>query len=204
MTSVIRKFSGDTLVLATHNKGKLAEIGKMIAGTVKDLRIATDFNLDAPEESGQTFFENAAIKAVFVAKETGFPALADDSGLCVSALDGAPGVYSADWAEMQDGMRDFGHAMKKVHDEMGDDPDRSARFVTFFVLAWPDGHTEYAEGFVEGSMIWPPRGVAGFGYDPVFMPAGHDVTFAEMAGDQKNTISHRARALQAIIGKCFR
>lgn len=201
MTENIRKFSGDRLVLATHNKGKLAEIATMMRGIVSDVRIAADLDLESPEETGVTFFENAAIKAVFVARETGLPALADDSGLCVSALEGAPGVYSADWAGEP---RDFDRAMKKVHAEMGDDPDTSARFTTCCVLAWPDGHTEHAEGHVEGRMTWPPRGAGGFGYDPVFIPDGHDMTFAEMTAEEKNAISHRSRALKAIIEKCFR
>lgn len=197
----VRKFSGDVLVLATHNKGKLAEITAMMQGIVPDVRIAGDLDLESPEETGMTFFENAAIKAVFVARETGFPALADDSGLCVSALDGDPGVYSADWAGEP---RDFNRAMKMVHERMGDNPDKSARFTTCCVLAWPDGHTEYSEGHVEGEMIWPPRGAKGFGYDPVFIPEGRDVTFAEMAAEDKNAISHRSRALKAILDKCFR
>lgn len=188
-------------MIATHNRGKLAEFRDMFGDCVESLFCAADFGLAAPEETGTTFIENATIKALAVAAATGKPALADDSGLCVAALKGDPGVYSADWAEPG---RDFNRAMQKVHDAMGNATDRGAYFVSCLVLCWPDGHCESVEGRAEGIMVWPPRGKRGHGYDPVFQPVGHDRTYAEMDAEEKNIISHRARAFQAMMDKCFR
>lgn len=198
--AVVRKFSGAKLVLATHNKGKVAEISSLLRDYVREFPDAGALNLPEPEETGTTFIENAAIKALAAAKATGFPALADDSGLCVNGLNGQPGVYSADWGGSP---RDFNKAIQRVQDELGDNPDRSAYFVSVLVLAWPDGHTEHVEGRVEGTLVWPMRGDGGHGYDPMFMPDGFDRTFAEMTLDEKGQISHRGRAFAALVRKCF-
>lgn len=196
-----RKFSGAELVIATHNRGKLAEFRALFGDRVETLLCAADFGLESPAETGTTFIENATIKALAVAQATGKPALADDSGLCVAALKGDPGVYSADWAEPG---RDFGKAMQKVHAAMGDATDRDAYFVSCLVLCWPDGHCESVEGHAHGEIVWPARGVGGHGYDPIFQPAGHDRTYAEMTEDEKNAISHRAIAFRMMMDKCFR
>jgi XTP/dITP diphosphohydrolase len=197
-----RRFNGDTLVIATHNAGKLKEFRAMFGDRVPQLVSAGDLGLDAPPETGTTFIENALIKARSVAEATGHPALADDSGVCVDALGGAPGVYSADWAEAPGKPRDFGMAMARVNEELADNPDRKAHFRAVLVLAWPDGHYETAEGRVQGVIVWPPRGDQGFGYDPVFVPEGSDKTFAELP-DNKKVFSHRARAFKALVDKCF-
>lgn len=197
-----RIFSGTEIVVATHNKGKLAEFSRMFEG--RDLRLssAADAGLEAPPETGATFIENALVKAKFVAQATGKAALADDSGLCVEALDGAPGVYSADWAETENG-RDFTFAMQKIHTLLGQNPNRKAKFVSVLVLCWPDGHCESVEGAAYGKIVWPPRGKEGHGYDPVFMPDGYDTTYGEMTQEQKNAISHRADAFKKMMNKCF-
>jgi len=198
-----RMFSGGALVIATHNRGKLAEIAALMKDPALRLSCAANHGLDAPLETGTTFLENAVLKARFVADKTGLPALADDSGLCVEGLNGAPGVYSADWAETPQG-RDFRVAMRRVLDELGNNPNRSARFVSVMALAWPDGHVETVEGAVTGVMATREHGQGGHGYDPVFLPDGHAKTFGEMTLEEKNAISHRARALNAMIEKCFR
>ena len=195
-----RRFSGDKLVIATHSRGKLDEFARLFSGRGIALSCAADFGLPAPEETGATFLENAKIKALFTARETGIPALADDSGLCVNALNGAPGVYSADWAGAP---RDFKKAMQKVHDALGDAKDRSAAFACCLVLAWPDGHCAWVEGRAEGDIIWPPRGAGTFGYDPFFQPVGSDKTYAEISAEEKNAISHRAKAFRLLVEKCF-
>ncbi len=195
-----RKFSGNKLILATHNKGKVEEISALLGAYVREFPSAGSLNLPEPAETGTTFLENATIKALAAAQATGFPALADDSGLCVNGLGGQPGVYSADWAGHP---RDFKVAMQRIHDELGGHPDRSAYFVSVLVLAWPDGHAEYVEGRVDGTLVWPVRGDGGHGYDPMFIPQMHDRTFAEMTLDEKGQISHRARAFSALIEKCF-
>lgn len=199
-----RKFSGSELVVATHNKGKLKEFAEMFGGMDIKFHSAADFDLESPEETGTTFIENATLKAQFVAKATGKVALADDSGLCVEALDGAPGVYSADWAETGDGKRDFNMAIKKVLTAMGDNPNKKAKFVSVLTLCWPDGHCESVEGAVHGTIVSTPRGAQGFGFDPVFVPDGYNETFAEMGSDAKNKISHRADAFRKMMDKCFR
>jgi XTP/dITP diphosphohydrolase len=202
--SKIRKFDGDTLVIATHNAGKLEEFRVMLDGRVKTLLSAGELDLPEPVEDGATFLENAKIKALAGARGSGLPCLADDSGLCVDALGGNPGIYSARWGGVE---KDFKKAYTLVHERMGDSPDRSAHFLAVLVLAWPDGHVEWAEGRVDGTIVWPARGDQGHGYDPVFMPAnqpgGETRTFAEMSLDEKNRYSHRANALKALAEKVF-
>ena len=198
-----RIFSGTELVIATHNKGKLEEIRGIFHRSDLKIMTASDLGLESPEETGTTFIENAILKARFVAEKSGKPAMADDSGLCVNALDGAPGVYSADWAETETG-RDFGVAIKKVHAAMNSATDTRAQFFSVIALCWPDGHCETAEGIIPGNIVWPPRGEAGHGYDPIFMPEGHNRTFAEMTLEEKNKISHRAKSLAKMLDLCFR
>ncbi len=195
-----RKFNGDTLVLATHNKGKIAELRDMIGGRVPHLLTAAELGLPEPPETGTTFTENAMIKASTAAKLCKFPVLAEDSGLCITALNGAPGVYAADWAGHP---RNFRAAIHRVLADMDGATDRSAYFQTVMILAWPDGHTEITEGRVDGVMTETMRGRTDFGYDPVFMPVGHAKTFGEMTIQEKGAMSHRARALRAMLDRCF-
>ena len=199
--SGVRKFSGDTLIIATHNKGKVVEIAALLGAYVREFPSAGDLGLPVPDETGATFHENATIKALAAARASNMPALADDSGLCVNALNGQPGVYSADWGGPD---KDFKMAMMRVNDELGDNPDRSAYFVSVLVIAWPDGHCESVEGRVQGTLVWPLRGAGGHGYDPMFMPEGRDKTFGEMTMDKKSEISHRGRAFEALVERCFR
>ena len=202
-----RKLEPGRLVLATHNNGKLAEIRELIGPFGFDVVSAGELGLAEPPEDGTTFEENAYTKAFAAASASGLPALSDDSGLCVDALGGEPGVYTADWAQQPDGSRDFAMAMRNVEEKLqacgAVTPDRrTGRFVAVLCLCWPDGHAEYFRGEAEGTLVWPPRGDLGFGYDPVFMPDGHDVTFGEMSAEQKHgwkpgdtqALSHRARA----------
>ncbi|MCO5144914.1 MAG: RdgB/HAM1 family non-canonical purine NTP pyrophosphatase [Aquamicrobium sp.] len=198
----MRMLDGRKIVVASHNKGKLAEIAGLIGPFGFEAKSAAEYGLPEPEETGTTFEENAYIKAFAAASATGLPALSDDSGLVVDALGGAPGVYTADWAETGNG-RDFAMAMRKVEhllqEERATTPDRRAgRFVSVICLAWPDGHAEYFRGQVEGTLVWPPRGEKGFGFDPVFLPDGFERTFGEMSVEEKQGIdaplSHRARA----------
>ena len=196
-----RKFDGKTLLVATHNKGKLEEIALLLRDFGIEVTSATDHDLPEPEETGTTFVENARIKAHAAAQATGLPALSDDSGLEVSALDGAPGVYTADWAETGNG-RDFELAMKKVYDallEKGAAKPWNARFCCTFVLAWPDGHDEVFPGYANGTLTWPTRGTQGHGYDPMFVPLGHDITFGEMDRWKKTRMSHRADAFKKLV-----
>lgn len=200
-----RKFEGDQLLVATHNAGKLAEITEILAPHGVSVVGAGDMDLPEPEETEDTFVGNARIKAHAAAKATGLPALSDDSGITIDALDGAPGVYTADWAETGNG-RDFMKAMIRANDEItakGPDAPRSAQFRCTLVLAWPDGHDEVFEGVMAGDLVWPIRGEGGFGYDPMFRPDGYDVTCAEMPKEEKNQISHRGRALKAFVAGCF-
>lgn len=185
------------LFLATHNKGKIAEMSAMLAPYGVEVVSAADLGLNAPEETEASFRGNALIKARYVAKETGLPALADDSGLCVAALNGAPGVYSADWAGP---YKDFKMAMQRVIDEMGDAEDRSAYFTTVLALVLPDGSEQIFEGRCDGHIVWPARGEGGFGYDPLFVPDGDSRTFGEMSMDEKKVYSHRAKAVAAFLG----
>lgn len=198
-----RMFDGDTLVLATHNQGKVEEIAALLAGRVAKFPTAATLGLGEPEETGATFEENAIIKAMAAMEESGLPALADDSGLAVSALNGDPGIYSARWAIDGDGNKDFPMAMQRVHEALGDSEDRSAAFVCVLALAWPDGHVETFEARCEGAIVWPPRGEGGHGYDPVFQPDGHSTTFAEMSMDEKQALSHRGKALRLMFEACF-
>lgn len=199
-----RKFDSSELVLATHNAGKVREISLLLKPyNIEKFYSAGDLNLPVPEETGTTFHENAKIKALASALASGKPALADDSGLAVNALGGAPGVVSADWAELPDGSRDFDMAMKRVHAELGDAKDRSAAFMCVLCLAWPDGHVEHFEGRVGGDICWPARGEKGFGYDPIFVPNGHAQTFAEMDSVQKQDMSHRNDAFQKLVKAVF-
>lgn len=205
-----RKLDPGKLVIASHNQGKVREIGALLAPHGMDVISARELGLPEPEETGTTFAENALIKAHAGAEGSDFVALADDSGLCVSALGGAPGVYTADWAEadVYEGGpgRDWYMAMGKVEGklaELGPDADRSAYFACTLALAWPDGHTEVFEGRANGSLTWPPRGKLGFGYDPVFVPAGRDRTFAEIDPDEKHAISHRADAFAKLMKAVF-
>lgn len=214
----MRILDGSQLVVATHNAGKLAEIRDLVVPFGLNAKSASELGLPEPEETGVTFEENAYTKAFAAASASGLPALSDDSGLCVDALDGAPGVYTADWAEQPDGSRDFLFAMEKVEHELqkrdaGDPAQRTARFVAVLCLAWPDGHAEYFRGEVEGTMVWPPRGDQGFGYDPVFLPDGFSQTFGEMEASQKHGweagrgdlgLSHRARAFAIFATSCLR
>jgi len=200
-----RKFEGDRILIATHNAGKLEEMQQLFAPRGVSVVGAAEMNLPEPEETETTFVGNARIKAHAAAQATGLPALSDDSGIEVEALDNAPGVYTADWAETPNG-RDFMMAMTKTHDllEKANAPHpRRARFCATLVLAWPDGHDEVFEGKVNGTLVWPVRGALGHGYDPMFMPDGHDITFAEMTADAKNAISHRADAFQKLMSGCF-
>ena len=191
---------GERLVIATHNKGKLREFAGLLGFHVKSIVSSGDLGLKEPEETGKTFIENARLKAKAAAKAANNVALADDSGLSVTALDNAPGIYSARWAGPG---KDFAMAMRRVNEELGDAKDRSAAFVCALVLAWPDGHTEMVEDRVEGTIVWPPRGEAGFGYDPIFVPAGRSQTFAEMPQEEKDSLSHRSKAVRELIRKYF-
>ena len=200
-----RKFTLDRLLVATHNAGKLEEMHQLFQPLGVVITGAAEMNLAEPEETENTFVGNARIKAHAAVKATGLPALSDDSGIQVDGLNGAPGVYTADWAETPNG-RDFIMAMTKTHnllEECNAPHPRTTRFCSTLVLAWPDGHDEVFEGTVEGTLVWPMRGKQGHGYDPMFMPVGHDITFAEMDQDAKNLISHRARAFEKLIAGCF-
>jgi XTP/dITP diphosphohydrolase len=196
----LRKFTERRLVLASHNKGKLAEISAVLAPAGVELIGAGALDLPEPEETGATCLENALIKARAAVASSGLPALADDTGLEVAALDGWPGVITA---EIGGPERDHELAMKRILEKLNGNPDTSARFVTVLALAWPDGHVETAEGEVRGKLVHPARGQGGWGYDPYFLPEGETRVFAEMAPGEKNAISHRARAVQALYRKCF-
>ncbi len=200
-----RKFEGKQLLVATHNKGKLEEISALLEPFGVSVVGAADMDLPEPVEDGKTFVENARIKAHAAAQATGLPALSDDSGIEIDALDGAPGVYTADWAETETG-RDFVMAMTKAHDELvksGAPQPWAARFCCTLVLAWPDGHDEVFPGVMPGKVVWPMRGNQGHGYDPIFVPEGYDVTFGEMDRWEKNRISHRADAFRKFVAGCF-
>lgn len=200
-----RKFSGDQLLIATHNKGKLEEMEHLLKPFDVSVVGAAEMNLPEPEETEDTFVGNARVKAHAAAKATGLPALSDDSGITIDALGGAPGVYTADWAETANG-RDFVMAMTRANDELeakGAPHPRFAQFRCTLVLAWADGHDEAFEGVMPGQLVWPMRGDNGFGYDPMFVPEGFDTTFAEMDRWDKNKISHRARAVKQFIAGCF-
>lgn len=194
---MMRKLSrGSKIVLASHNAGKLREFSSLLAESGITVISAAELNLPEPEETEETFAGNAAIKALAAARTSGLPALADDSGFCVSALDNRPGVYSARWGGP---TKDMQVAMARVHREMGDNPDHRAFFVAALCLAWPDGETQTVQGECHGTVVWPPRGEHGHGYDPMFVPEGESRTFAEMTEAEKNAISHRGRALEKFL-----
>lgn len=200
-----RKLAEKKLVVATHNAGKLREIATLLAPFGVDVTSAGELGLEEPAETEDNFAGNARIKAHFAAKASGLPALSDDSGIAVEALDGAPGVYTADWAETPNG-RDFSMAMTKVWtalEEKSAPKPRKAAFHCTLCLAWPDGHDELFEGIAPGHLIWPMRGTRGFGYDPMFVPEGESETFGEMDPDRKHAMSHRARAFAKLVAGCF-
>jgi XTP/dITP diphosphohydrolase len=202
------------VVIATHNQGKLREMRELMAPFGIELVSAGELGLPEPEENGHMFAENAAIKAVAAAKASGLPALADDSGICIDALDGAPGLFSANWAGPG---KDFKPALARVQAELAKrgattPEQRKAHFVSALVIAWPDGHQELFEGRVFGEIVDEPRGLSGFGYDPLFQPSGHAKTFGEMSAEEKHGIpqdgspglSHRARAFHVLAAACLR
>jgi XTP/dITP diphosphohydrolase len=206
----MRKLLPGKLVIASHNQGKVREIRALLAPYGIEPVSAAELGLPEPIETGTTFAENALLKARASAQGSGLVALADDSGLCVDALGGAPGVYTADWAEKQSFEggpgRDWYLAMGKVEGKLSElrpDVNRSAAFVCTLALAWPDGESAVFEGRVEGSLTWPPRGTLGFGYDPVFVPTGGSQTFAEIAPENKHAISHRADAFTKLVAAVF-
>ncbi len=202
----MRKFEEKSIILATHNHGKVEEMKKLLEG-FSNMRLysSTDFNLEEPEEIGKTYLENARIKAECTSNKTGLACLSDDSGIEVKDLNGAPGVYTADWAQ-KDGKRNFDYAMKRVWNELNkkDAPyPRKAQFRCTLVLMWPDGHDEVFEGTSEGTLIWPGRGENGHGFDPMFIPKNYSLTYGEMDRWYKNSISHRAEAFKKMINSCF-
>jgi XTP/dITP diphosphohydrolase len=194
-----RRFDGDRLLIASHNPGKVVEITALLAPFGIKVLGAAALGLAEPEETGTTFEANAALKARAAVTATGLAALADDSGLVVPALDGAPGIYSARWAGPG---KDFDVAMARVHQELGD-KDRAASFVSVLALAWPDGEAALFRGEISGRLTWPPRGDNGFGYDPMFIAEGYSQTFGELPSHEKYAIDHRARAFKQLVAACF-
>ena len=188
----------EELILATHNQGKVHEFEVMLDGLVGKLSSALEHKLEEPEETETTFTGNALLKARVACKATGLPCLADDSGLCVDGLEGAPGIYSARWAETPKG-RDFDIAMQRIHDELsGIDGTQTAYFMVVLALVYPSGQEEIFEGRIDGKLCWPARGEQGHGYDPIFIAEGYDISFAEMEVAKKNAISHRAIAVEKL------
>lgn len=194
-----RHFSEKRLVIASHNQGKVREIGDLLAPLGIAVESAGELGLAEPDETGATFVANAELKARAASLASGLPALADDSGLCVDALDGDPGIYSARWAGPD---KDFSIAMRAVETALDGRPGK-AHFTCALSLAWPDGHVETVEGKVHGRLRFPPAGDRGFGYDPIFVPEGHDITFGEMDPVKKHAISHRADAFSQLLARCF-
>jgi len=202
-----RLFTAGKLVVASHNEGKVVEIRDLLEPFGVETASAAELGLPEPEETGTTFKANAELKALAAATAADMPALADDSGLAVDALGGEPGIYSARWAQTEEG-RDFTFAMTRVEQELcdrngGPEGNRRASFICALSLAWADGHVETFEGSVSGDLVWPGRGTRGFGYDPVFLPDGHKITFGEMEPAAKHAISHRADAFAQLIDACF-
>lgn len=185
------------LILATHNQGKVTELRAMLAPYHVEVLGAGELGLPEPVENGGSFVANAVLKARAAAKAGNLPALADDSGLCITALNGNPGVDTALWTKR--GLE----GLTELHDRMADNPDRSAQAVCVLALAQPTGEVQIFEGKVDGEMVWPPRGTTGFGYDPVFMPVGETQTYAEMGKEKKSTLSHRSRAFKAFTTAVF-
>lgn len=201
----MRKFTEQKLLVATHNVGKLAEIADLLKQFNIEVISAGELGLPEPEETEDSFIGNARIKAHAAAGASGLVTLADDSGICIDALGGAPGVYTADWAETPNG-RDFHVAMDRTWrelEEVNAAYPRHAQFCCTLVMAWPDGHDEVFEGVMPGTVVWPKRGELGHGYDPIFQPEGYNITFAEMSADTKNAISHRADAFKKLVAGCF-
>ncbi|QNT69334.1 RdgB/HAM1 family non-canonical purine NTP pyrophosphatase [Defluviicoccus vanus] len=195
-----RRLGTGTLVIASHNAGKVAEIGDLLRPFGTKVVSVGALQLPVPDETETTFIGNAMIKARAAAAATGLPALADDSGLCVHALGGEPGVYSADWGGPE---RDFALAMRRVEERLQGVANRRAHFVCALVVCWPDGQCASFEGVVHGELIWPPRGCSGFGYDPLFVPDGYAQSFGEMTPEEKHRISHRADAFAKLVSACF-
>jgi len=198
----MRTFAEDTLVLATHNQGKLREIKELLADRQIEVLSAAALGLDEPEETETSFTGNARLKARAAAQATSLPALADDSGLVVEALNGDPGIYSARWAGPE---KDFAMAMQQVEQKLAESgsDDRRAHFICSLSLVWPDGFDVTVEGRVDGTLVWPPRGSNGFGYDPMFIADGYDQTFGEMDPALKHAIGHRADAFDQLLRACF-
>ena len=195
-----RRFEGDKLVIASHNPGKVAEIAKLLAPYGIETVAAGELGLPEPKETGDSFEENATLKALAAARASDLPALADDSGLEVLSLGSAPGIHSARWAGPK---RDFHAAMDRVRERLKGHMDRSAKFICALALAWPDGEVVCVTGEVKGNIVWPPRGDNGFGYDPIFCPADEDETFGEMAPERKDAMSHRALAFRQLTYASF-
>lgn len=195
-----RPLTGDRLVIASHNPGKVREIEALMAPFGIAVAAAGALGLAEPDETGATFEENAALKAREAARGAMLPALADDSGLVVPVLGGDPGIYSARWAGPG---KDFSVAMRRIEDGLAGKSDRSAYFVAALALGWPDGHVDVFRGEAHGSLVWPPRGAHGFGYDPIFLPNGRDLTFGEMDQEEKHRISHRADAFRKLVAACL-
>lgn len=195
-----RRLDAPRLIVASHNPGKVVEIRALLTPFAIDAISAGELNLLEPEETGDSFIANADLKARAAAEAAGEPALADDSGLVVPALGGAPGIYSARWAGPE---KDFSFAMDRVERELGDHRETDAHFVCALALCWPDGHCETFEGTVHGRLTFPPRGDRGFGYDPIFVPNGHALTFGEMDPEDKDRISHRADAFRQLVAVCL-
>jgi XTP/dITP diphosphohydrolase len=200
MTRIFNR--SEKLVIASHNPGKVSEIRALLKPLRIDVVGADDLGLIEPEETGKTFTENAKLKARIASEASCLPALADDSGMAVSALGGAPGIYSARWAGPK---KDFSAAIKRVNDALllTGSSDRSCSFICVLSLAWPDGHIESFEGSVSGTAVFPPRGGNGFGYDPIFQPIGYDLTFGEMMPQDKHAMSHRAHAFSQLLEQCL-
>lgn len=199
----IRKLAPGKLVIASHNQGKVREIADLLGPHGIEPVSAGTLGLPEPEETGTTFIANAELKALQAADLSGLPALADDSGLCVEALNGDPGIFSARWAGPD---KDFSVGMQRVWDALsaqGSEAGHDAHFVCALALAWPDGHVEAFEGRVDGILVWPPRGHNGFGYDPMFQPIGHAITFGEMDPAAKHAMSHRADAFRKLVSAVF-
>ncbi len=196
-----RHLSEPRLVIASHNAGKVREIGVLLAPFAVEAVSAAELGLPEPEETGTSFEANAELKAVAASRASALPALADDSGLVVPALGGAPGIFSARWAGPE---KDFARAMRRVEDELAGAPDRRAHFVAVLALAWPDGHVESFRGEAHGQLVRPPRGTRGFGYDPIFVHDGLSLTYGELDPEHKHRISHRAVAFEKLIASCLR
>ncbi|XDZ65590.1 non-canonical purine NTP pyrophosphatase [Alphaproteobacteria bacterium LSUCC0684] len=197
-----RQLTEPCLVVASHNQGKVREIRDLLAPFALKISSAAELDLPEPEETEKTYRGNATLKAAAAARASGMPALSDDSGFELTAINNAPGLYSARWAGPE---KDFSMAMEKVHASFlaSGSQDKNCRFVCALSLVWPDGHDETVEGTIDGEMVWPPRGDRGFGYDPMFRPLGHALTFGECDQDWKHQVSHRAEAFAQLLERCF-